>query len=329
MPPKLPDVVSNVAAAGRKKRRGKLYYIKRQARAGVPRFYRPPPKQLPRTPAVVREEWKARTIWPQRERWHSIRKLMVRETSQCRLREHYQTTLADDLLYMQYVHEPHPRAPARVVRTIYDAADPYTKNRFNPVAGGDRFVRKRLPPSTVENVVRLERIVLHTFQKEAVGNRSMLLGCIAAFRALSGETKLGGGRHTSKGVQIVRGRKTVHGWIRPNIPCGVKVELKGDRMYDFLGTFVEFVLPRLREFAGFGMEPPSKILRRQSAVTGVVSVGLNPAAMGLFPQIEVNVDAYHHMYGFHIHFITNAQGQGAQNLARALMSGFQVPFHRA
>lgn len=283
---------------------------------------------LPRTPAVVREEWRSRTIWPQRERWHSL-KLLVRETSQCRLKEHYHTTLADDLMYMHYTHEPTPRAPPRVTRGLYDAEDPYTKNRFNPLAGGDRFVRKRLPPTTVENNIRLERIVLHSFQKESIGNRSLLLGTIAAFRALSGESKLSGGRHTSKGVQIVRGRKTVGGWIRPGVPCGVKVELKGDKMYDFLGTFVEFVLPRLRDFSGFQMEAQSRNPHRQSAVSGVVSVGLNPAAMALFPQIEVNVDAYQKMYGFHINFITNAQGQGAQNLARALLSGFQVPFKRA
>ncbi|KZV80775.1 ribosomal protein L5, partial [Exidia glandulosa HHB12029] len=254
--------------------------------------------------------------------------LMVRETGQSRVKEHYHTTLADDLMYMHYIHESTPRSAPRVTRGLYDAEDPYTKNRFNPIAGGDRFVRKQLPPTTVENIIKLERIVLHTFQKEAIGNRSYLLGCIAAFRALSGESKYSGGRHTSKGVQVVRGRKTVGGWIRPGVPCGVKIEIKGDKMYDFLGTFVEFVLPRLRDFGGFQMEPPSRNPHRQSAVTGVVSLGLNPAAMGLFPQIEVNVDAYHRMYGFHIHFITNAQGQGAQNLARSLLSGFQVPFQR-
>ena len=60
-----------------------------------------------------------------------------------------------------------------------------------------------------------------------------------------------------------------------------------------------------------------------------MSIGLHPAAMGFFPQIECNVDAYPKMYGFHIHFITKTKGQGAQNLVRALMSGFQVPFRKA
>jgi len=50
--------------------------------------------------------------------------------------------------------------------------------------------------------------------------------------------------------------------------------------------------------------------------------------MGFFPQIEVNLDAYPRSYGMHIHFVTNAKGLGAQNRARALVSGFQVPFTR-
>jgi len=50
--------------------------------------------------------------------------------------------------------------------------------------------------------------------------------------------------------------------------------------------------------------------------------------MGFFPQIEVNQDSYPKMYGMHIHFVTNASGLGAQNRARALVSGFQIPFVR-
>ena len=50
--------------------------------------------------------------------------------------------------------------------------------------------------------------------------------------------------------------------------------------------------------------------------------------MGLFPQIEVNLDSYPKSYGMHIHFITNATGEGAQNKARQLLSGFQIPFAR-
>jgi len=164
--------------------------------------------------------------------------------------------------------------------------------------------------------------------KEAINSRSNLLGAIMALRALTGQTYQGGGRHAAEGVQIVKAKKSVGGWIRPGIPVAVKVDLKGPDMYDFIGTLVEFVLPRLRDFPGLILPPPSSSVNSPSSVSGVVSLGLPPAAMGFFPQIEVNLDSYPKPYGMHIHFVTNAEGLGAQNRARALVSGFQIPFVR-
>jgi large subunit ribosomal protein L5 len=210
----------------------------------------------------------------------------------------------------------------------YDPDNPYVKNRANPPVGGSQVGRKVAPPSSPEGVIKLEKIQLHSFSKEAIANRSNLLGLIAAFRALSGETAGGGGRHTSEGVQIIRAKKSVGGWIRPGIPCGAKVDLKGDKMYDFIGTLVDFVLPRIREFQGVVMPPQSSSMQTPAGVSGAVSFGLPPHAMQYFPQIEVNMDSYPKLYGMHIHFVTNAEGQGAQNRARALLSGFQIPFRR-
>lgn len=149
-----------------------------------------------------------------------------------------------------------------------------------------------------------------------------------AMRALTGESYKAGGRHSAEGIQIVKGKKSVGGWIRPGIPVGVKVDLKGQSMYDFLATLVEFVLPRLRDFPGIVLPPQSSSVNSPSSVSGVVSFGLPPDAMGFFPQIEVNLDSYPKTYGMHIHFVTNATGLGAQNRARSLISGFQVPFVR-
>jgi large subunit ribosomal protein L5 len=51
-----------------------------------------------------------------------------------------------------------------------------------------------------------------------------------------------------------------------------------------------------------------------------------PRGDDVFPQLEVNVDAYPMLPGIHIHFVTNAKGKGAQDKARVLVSEFQVPF---
>ncbi|KAI0927505.1 hypothetical protein AcV5_008027 [Taiwanofungus camphoratus] len=253
--------------------------------------------------------------------------IVVRDTHACRLSDHYYNTVRDDVMYMTYKHEPVHKSP-RQIRPKYDPNDPYTKHRFNPPVGGEQYFKRPPPSVTADNVICLERIQLHTMIKEALSSRSNLIGPIMAFRAISGESEHAGNRRTVEGVQIVRGKKNIGGWVRPGQPLGVKVDLKGPKMYDFLGTLVEFVFPRLREFSGLLMEGSSSPLNSPSAATGVVSFGLPPEAMALFPQIEVNLDAYPKSYGMHIHFITNAVGPGAQNRARALLSGFQVPFAR-
>ncbi|KAF9468661.1 ribosomal protein L5 domain-containing protein [Collybia nuda] len=254
--------------------------------------------------------------------------ILMREFAPCRLEDHYYSTLQDNAMYMTYVHESGPRPPPRSVRLTYDPTDPYTKNRYNPPVGGSQLGKKPPPPSSPENAIRLEKISIHSMLKDAISSRSNLLGLIMAMRALTGESYKAGGRHAVDGIQIVRGKKSVGGWIRPGIPVGVKVDLKGPAMYDFLGTLVEFVLPRLRDFPGVIMPPSSSSVNSPSSVSGVVSFGLPPSAMGFFPQIEVNLDAYPKPYGMHIHFVTNATGLGAQNRARALVSGFQIPFVR-
>ena len=88
--------------------------------------------------------------------------------------------------------------------------------------------------------------------KDALASRQNLLGPIMAFRALSGETEHGGADAAAAvcGVQVVRGVKSVGGWVRPGLPIGAKVDLVGSKMYEFLGTLTEFVLPRLREASG-------------------------------------------------------------------------------
>lgn len=232
-------------------------------------------------------------------------------------------------MYMTYIHENGPRPPPRQIRLTYDPNDPYTKNRFNPPVGGSQLGKKPPPPSSPKNIIQLEKISIHTMVREAISSRSNLLGAVTALRALSGENPGAGGRDSSEGVKIVSAKKTAHRWkVRPGIPIGATVDLKGPKMYEFLGTLVEFVLPRLREFPGIVMPPMSQSMATPSGVSGVVSFGLPPEAMGLFPQIELNMDMYPKSYGMHIHFVTNAEGVGAQNRARALVSGFQVPLSR-
>ena len=247
-----------------------------------------------------------------------------------RYQDHYYNTLAEDLMYMQYNHIPAGYIPPKPPQLPqHDPSDPYAVNRPTPRLRGNKRLIPLAKPTNDQNVTRLSAIHLHITSKAALSSRIQLLNAVAQLRAISAQTKGGGGYGAAKGVEIIRARSNIPTWhLRRGVAMGVKVTLKGQQMYDFLNTFVEFVLPRVREFPGLVMPAPSASEKSTSMTSGVVSCGFGPDVLELFPQIEVNQDLYAKIHGFYVHFVTTARGRDAQNRARALMSGFQIPFIR-
>jgi large subunit ribosomal protein L5 len=165
--------------------------------------------------------------------------------------------------------------------------------------------------------------------KEAIKSNTALWPAAMQLKALSGESYHAGGRLSSEGVQFIKSMSGVAEFkIRAGLQIAAQVEMRGEHMWEFIGTLVDFVLPRLRDFRGISLPPASASSTSASATGGVVSIGLPPTAIGLFPQIEVNVDSYPKTHGMNIHFVTNARGQGAQARARTLLSSM-LPFVRA
>lgn len=254
------------------------------------------------------------------------------QTHPSRYGEYYNSTLSSDLLYMTYNHRTATKveheaattaAPAQVAKTGYEA------NRPEKGPRGSNSVRPLTKGVSPSNLIRLESITVHTMVKEAIGNKHHLLSAIMALRAISGETVNGGGRTGSSGVQVLSASNGAAAWkLRAGMPVSTKVELRGEAMYDFVQSLVDFVLPRIRDFPGVVLPGPSESKRAPHVTAGVVSFGLPAIAMGLFPQIEANIDHYPKLHGFHMHFKTNARGQDAQEYTRALLSGFRIPFYR-
>jgi large subunit ribosomal protein L5 len=224
--------------------------------------------------------------------------LKLGPTHASRLRSHYDTTLAEDLMYMHYQHHDAnyipPLPPTKRQHDLEN--DPYAKGRPPPRPRGNKPLR---PLATnvgckednakqlARSVTQLQEIQLHIMSKDALQSKATLLAPMFQLRALTGSTKGEGGHTTTMGVQLIRGRKNLPQWrIRRGVPCGVKVTLKGDKMFDLLGTLVEFVLPRLREWNGIVMPAPSANRDSPSMTSGVVSVGLTPENVELFPQVS-------------------------------------------
>ncbi|GMK59096.1 hypothetical protein CspeluHIS016_0701110 [Cutaneotrichosporon spelunceum] len=255
-------------------------------------------------------------------------------THPSRYGDHYEAALASDLLYMTYDHRAWETSAKATAAALAKAAEPkivtgYEANRPTPPPKGNRPPKPMNRALVPEDVVHLEAITVHTMVKEAIGNKNALLSAIMALRAISGESARGGGRTGAGGVEVVASRNGAAAFkLRAGMPVAAKVELRGEAMYDFLQSLVDFVLPRIREFPGFVLPPMSASKTSPSALAGVVSLGLPPAAMGLFPQVAANIDAYPKLHGFHMYFKTNARGRDAQEHARALLTGFRIPFHR-
>lgn len=94
---------------------------------------------------------------------------------------------------------------------------------------------------------------------------------------------------------ITRAKKSISNFkLREGSPVGVKVTLRGKRMYEFLDRFVNIVSPRIRDFRGFNTGTDKR---------GSCTLGLDDHTV--FP--ELNLDKVKHTKGMNITFVTTAE----------------------
>ncbi|BGO96365.1 hypothetical protein NBRC10512_007455 [Rhodotorula toruloides] len=274
------------------------------------------------------------------ERVHALRerlpeRIQYGRVARSRLEDHYTHSLSHDLMYLLYSHKRHTEhRPNPLERQlVWDPENPYTRGRDKlPPTRGGRALAPNPSYTSPDSVPRLESIVVECMTKHALQAKSTLLPLIMAFQAITGEPLQSAhpgpyGPGSGKGIVVTRTtKKSASFKVRAGMPSGVKVELRGDEMYQFLETLTDFVLPRLKTFAGIPLPAASTPRQNISLNSGVVAFGLTPDAMGLFPQIEVNLDQYPRLFGMNIFCRTTARGRGAQDQARALLSGMGLPF---
>ncbi len=108
--------------------------------------------------------------------------------------------------------------------------------------------RKEVIPALMERcgyknimqVPRLEKVVLNIGVGEAIQNAKALEAAERDLTAISGQHPV-----------ITRAKKSIAAFkLRAGMPIGLKVTLRGERMYDFLDKLANSVLCRIREFQG-------------------------------------------------------------------------------
>ena len=103
-----------------------------------------------------------------------------------------------------------------------------------------RALMKKFGYKSVMQIPKLDKIVINVGCGEARENSKVVDAIINDLQIITGQKPV-----------ICRAKKSVANFkLREGMPIGVKVTLRGDRMYEFLERFFNLALPRVRDFRG-------------------------------------------------------------------------------
>ncbi len=161
-------------------------------------------------------------------------------------------------------------------------------------------LRKTLNCSNPMQVPKLQKIVLNMGVK-ATMDKDML-------KAVTEDL----GRITGQKPVVTHSRKSIANFkLREGMPIGVKVTLRGDRMYEFLDRLINIALPRIRDFRGISAK----------AFDGRGNYTLGLKEQIIFPEIDP--DRVKATQGMDITIVTTAK---TNDDARTLLREFGMPF---
>ena len=165
-------------------------------------------------------------------------------------------------------------------------------------------LKEELGCSSIMDVPRVAKITLNMGVGEAKTDAKVLDAAQEQLTTIAGQF-----------AQLRRARKSIAAFkLREGMPVGVKVTLRGDRMYEFLDRLVSIALPRIRDFRG--LNPKS-------------FDGRGNFAMGIKEHIvfpEIDYDKVEQVLGMDIIICTTAK---TDEEARALLASMNFPFRQS
>ena len=155
--------------------------------------------------------------------------------------------------------------------------------------------------TSVMQVPKLAKIVLNMGVGDAVTNAKNLDEAVEELTLISGQKPL-----------VTRAKKSIAGFrLREGMAIGAKVDLRGERMYDFLDKLINVSLPRVRDFHG--------VSTRSFDGRGNYTLGVREQL--IFP--EINYDNVNRVRGLDIVIVTTAD---SDEESRELLTQFGMPF---
>ena len=160
---------------------------------------------------------------------------------------------------------------------------------------------KKFEYKSVMQIPKLDKIVINVGCGEARENPKVIDAIVTDIKQITGQTPI-----------RCKAKKSVANFkLREGMTIGVKVTLRGDRMYEFLDRFFNLALPRVRDFRGIN---PDSFDGR-----GNYSMGIKEQL--IFPEIDY--DKIDKVRGMDLCFVTTAN---TDEEARELLTLMGAPF---
>ena len=154
---------------------------------------------------------------------------------------------------------------------------------------------------SIMQVPKLEKISINQGIGGALTDKKLIDSGIDELTAISGQ----------KAVATISKKDVSNFKLRRGNPIGVRVTLRGDKMYEFLDRLVSVALPRVRDFRGIN----------DKGFDGRGNYSFGVPEQIIFP--EINIDKVNKINGMDITFVTSAD---TDNEALSLLKEFGLPF---
>jgi len=156
---------------------------------------------------------------------------------------------------------------------------------------------------TVMQVPKLQKICINQGIGDAVSDKKMIESAIKEMTTISGQKAVA--TYSTKDISNFK--------LRKGVAIGVRVTLRGDKMYEFLDRLIASSLPRIRDFRGIN----------DKGFDGSGNYTLGVTEQIIFPEIDI--DKVSKIQGMDITFVTTAP---SDKEAQALLTEFGFPFKK-
>ena len=164
-------------------------------------------------------------------------------------------------------------------------------------------LKKQYNYKSVMQVPKLTKIVINQGVGAAVGYKKLIDNAIDEISRIAGQKAV-----ATKSKKAISNFK-----LREDLPIGVRVTLRGERMYEFLERLMAVALPQVRDFKGIN----------EKSFDGRGNYTLGITEHIIFPEIDI--DKISKISGMDITFVTTAN---TDDEAHSLLKEIGLPFKK-